>query len=234
MKLSFRAFRAIDEPDTCQQYVEAHVKVLTDYGITKITSNNNRWMSNPNVYGVVAELEPHKEIVGGIRLQIADNVDPLPVEAAIGHIDPKIHEIVKEYMVGGVGELCGLWISKKVAGRGVSMLLTRAGISIINQVNIEILVGICGHYTLEMFSKVGFVIDRSLGNKGEFLYPKEGFIAWVLGILNAKTLQTASEYDRKMIAGLRDQPVQTRIEKGNEGEETVEVSYNLIIPSLKK
>ena len=231
MKLSFRSFRAVDEPDTCKQYVEAHVRQLTEYGITKITSNNNEWMNNPDVYGVVAELQSTKQMVGGIRLQIANGKQPLPVEEAIGHLDPKIHDIVAERMSTGIGELCGLWISKNVAGKGVSMLLTRAGISINNQLRCEILLGICAQYTLKMFNDVGFVIDRSLGNKGDFVYPNENYIAWVLGILNATTLETASEYNRKMILDLREKPIQKRIEKGNEGEGTVEVSYNLIIPT---
>ena len=42
-----------------------------------------------------------KELIGGVRIQIADGIHPLPVEEAIGYLDKTIHEKVnleKEYM----------------------------------------------------------------------------------------------------------------------------------------
>lgn len=231
MQISFRSFRAVDEPDTCREYIDSHVRMLMEYGIPQVTSNNNEWISNRNVYGVIAESVSDKKMVGGIRVQIADGIHLLPVETAIGHIDPKIHTIVKQNMNCGVGELCGLWVSKNIAGKGISMCLTRAGISIINQLKCKTLLGICAQYTLKMFSDVGFVIDKSLGDKGDFIYPNKNYIAWVLIIRNTVTLETASEYDRTIMMGLREHPIQKRIENGGENE-GLEVGYNLILPSV--
>jgi hypothetical protein len=105
--------------------------------------------------------------------------------------------------------------------------LTRAGISIINQLKFKILIGICADYSLEMFTRVGFVIDRSLGINGEFPYPNESYKTKVLGILNANTLETAYEYDRERMLGLRNDPIQIRKETGPKGEITVD--YNLFL-----
>ena len=229
-KLVFRAFRAIDAPLTCQGYRDGHIDVLKDYGITNITTNNDAWFINPNVYGVVAELLPERKIVGGIRVQISDENTPLPVENAIGKMDPRIYEIVKNLRNdGGVGELCGLWNAKVISGIGTSILLTRAGISITSQLKFKTLMGICAEYTLTMFRNVGFVVNGSLGLKGEFPYPNEKYIARVLGIMNANTLATANEYDKIRMKSLRENPLQTAIEKGSKQEIVVE--YNLIIPS---
>lgn len=225
--IKMRAFRATDESLTCSEYIQGHSKVLTDYGISNVTSSKTTWVDNPSVYCVIAETEAGT-MIGGIKVQVANSRFPLPVEDAVGSMDSKIHELVKKYSAEGVGELCGLWNSKDVAGMGVSVLLVRAGISIINQLGFKILIGICADYTLPMFSRVGFVIDRTLGNNGQFVYPNENYIARVLGILNAVTLETADPHEKERMLNLRSFPVQECAEKTPKGE--LLIRYNLIVP----
>ncbi len=227
MKLRFRAFKATENPELCEKYLEGHVQVLVNYGITNITTNNKDWMQWDTVYCVIAEKEDGT-VVGGVRTQIADGINPLPVEKAIGKMDPNIHQIVKQYLNEGVGELCALWNAKEVAGMGLSIMLVRAGISTLNQINCHTLMGICADYTLKMFRKVGFVVDTSLGAGGEFVYPNENYVARVLGILNAKDLSTAEDFDREKMLSLRKEPNQVCLEKGPNGVE-VEIDYQLII-----
>ncbi len=226
LKLKFKAFHPIKDVELSERYLNGHKKVLQDYGITNITTNNRVWLDMECVYAIVAQNE-EGELVGGIRLQMADGVHPLPVEKAIGHMDARIHDVVKKYADHGVGELCALWNAKQVAGYGISVLLTMAGISIANQVKCSTLMGICGDYTLEMFQNVGFVVDNTLGIGGEFYYPKEDFIARVLGILNSKTLDTAKPSYKERMIDLRNNPVQTFIETGPKG--AIEIEYDLII-----
>ncbi len=224
---TFRAFHAIRDLETSHKFLDGHVKVLKDYGITNITSNNNEWMKWECVYGIVAEKEDGT-VVGGIRIQLADGLHLLPVEKAIGHMDPNIHNIVNSYLSDGVGELCALWNAKEVAGLGLSLLLTRAGISMVNQVNCKTLMGICADYTMKMFRKVGFVVDSSLGENGEFVYPNKNYIARVLGILNASDLSTAEPIDHERMVSLRNDPTQRFIESGPDGIE-IEVQYSLML-----
>ena len=208
---TFKAFRAVDEPELCEEYAEGHVRVLRDYGIVNITSNNNEWAQLDCVYCIVVYNEEN-EMVGGIRVQKADGVNQLPVEKAISYKDPRIHDIVGVYIKEGVGELCALWNAKSVAGKGLSLLLSRAGIAISSQVGISTMMGICADYTLKMFRKVGFVVDESLGNEGKFVYPNENYIARVLGILNARNLETAEEEDRIRMLNIRENPDQEFVE----------------------
>lgn len=225
-RLTFQAFHAINNRELSERFLEGHGRVLQDYGITNITTNNKKWMDIAGVYGIVAKDE-EGEIVGGIRIQMADGIHPLPVEAAISHIDKRIHDVIRKYSDNGVGELCALWNAKSVAGQGVSVLLTRAGISIANQMRCGTMVGICADYTLKMFRQVGFVVDESLGEHGEFVYPNENYIARVLGILNARNLETAEPYDRERILSLRNDPQQVFQE--NEGKADLEINYQLIL-----
>jgi hypothetical protein len=231
LRLQLSSFKAITHPEICQVYLEGHMQVLKDYNIIQITSYNNSWVSNPDAYIIIAKLESTNEIVGGIRIEMANEIYPLPIERAIGGMDSGIYGMVKEYAKsGGVGELCGLWNSKAVKGVGVSVFLTRAAISIINQIKFKTLLGICAEYTLKMFTNVGFSIDKSLGKNGEFPYPDERYITRTLGILNVEILATAHPYDRERILGLRENPKQLRIETGSKDD--IEVEYDLIINNI--
>ena len=136
--IKIRAFRAVNEVDTCQIYLKGHMQVLIDFNVMKITSYNQVWTMNPSAYVLVAELESTGEMVGGIRIEVTKGNIPLPIETAIGQLDNRVYDVVKKYGInGGVGELCGLWNSKDVKGVGISFFLTRAAISIINQLNFK-------------------------------------------------------------------------------------------------
>ncbi|MBO9699132.1 MAG: hypothetical protein J7604_02925 [Sporocytophaga sp.] len=225
----FKAFKATSSIETCRKFREGHKKVLFDYGISNITTNNDDWMFYESVYGITAEDE-HGEIVGGIRIHVADDDHPLPVEDAVGEIDPKIFGLIRQYSNTGTGELCGLWNAKSVAGIGISLLLIRAGISVVNQIKLNSLFTICADYTMPMVKKVGFEVEDSLGNKGEFIYPNENYIARVLRRMNAITLETAQPEDRERILNLRNNPVQITSEQGPKGD--ISINYNLIISNV--
>ncbi|MDP3558545.1 MAG: hypothetical protein Q8T03_14315 [Bacteroidota bacterium] len=225
------AYRAVDEVELCKEYIKGHIKVLSDYGITSITSNNSVWVQNSNMYCVVAEDTVTGELVGGIRIQIADGVLPLPVEKAIGYMDDRIYDIVKNYaFAGGIGELSGLWVSNKLKGVGMGPYLVRAIIAAANQLNFITLIGICGENTLPMFKNVGFLIDNSLGKNGGFPYPTDDLTAHVVGILNAITLESASQFDKEIMISIRENPIINRIENNNNF--ISEISYDLIYKNV--
>jgi hypothetical protein len=223
----FRAFRAIDDYETCVGFLKGHVKVLIDYGITNITTNNESWMSNPNVYVIVAEREDDNKIIGGIRVHKADGINPLPVEVAIGYLDPNIYTLINTHIEEGTGELCGLWNAKEVAGLGISLLLIRAGISIVNQFGLCSLFTICAEYTLPMVRRVGFIVEENLGENGAFIYPNENYIARVLKKLNAVSIDSADENDRVRIMNLRNNPQQETFEIINDHE--LFIKYRLLL-----
>lgn len=228
--INIRAFRAVDEIETCNEYVRGHVQVLKDFGIESITSNNFKWLQNPNMYCFIATDETGK-MVGGIRIQVADGIFPLPVEEAVGKMDSHIYKLIQQYAIyGGVGELCGLWNSREVKGIGVSVILVRAAISAINQLKFNTLSGICAEYSLKMFQNVGFVINDTLGSNGTFIYPNENYIARVVGILDGGSLIAASDYDRERMISLREKPVQVRSETGPKGE--FMVNYDLTVKNV--
>ncbi len=225
------AFRAIDEPELCQQYLAGHRKVLTDYGIENVTTNKQSWMFNPHIYCVVARDNTNGELVGGVRIQLADGNTPLPIEEAIGIMDNALYRLVEKHALnGGIGESCGLWTSKNVKGMGVPRYLMWGSVSSANQLNFATLIGICAGYTLKLFSEIGFVVDRSLGNNGEFHYPNEKYIAHVIGILNAITLETSNERDKHIMLSLRENLFKKHYDSNDKFN--IKVNFNLLYKNI--
>lgn len=225
------AFRAVDEQELCDQYIDGHIKVLTDYGITNITSNNETWTKNKYIYCIGLKEIGNDSLLGGIRIQLADGKYPLPVEDAIGYLDNNIYKVVSYYANnGGVGELSGLWLDNRLKGLGFGHYLVRAAIASSSQLNFNTMIGICAGYSLKMFNDVGFVIDQSLGKGGDFPYPNKNYIAHVVGILNAITLQSASKHDKDIMTSLRGNVIQFRNEIYS-GKE-VKIDYNLKYPKV--
>lgn len=222
--INLRAFRAIDEPETCKQFFEGHVNVLKDYGIKPISSANDEWFYNPEVYGIIAEFEGR--IVGGVKIHKVDGSHPLPVEESIGYMDDKIYDIVKANGIGGVGEACGLWNAKEVAGKGISFLLSRAIIVITNQINIQRVFAVSSDHTINMFKAIGFRIIRSLGKNGDFVYPSPQYVSRVV-VVNSQTFSWATSYNKNRMFLLRENPTQKVIEQGP--KELIDINYQLTI-----
>jgi hypothetical protein len=226
---SFRIkiFRAIDDEDSCERFMEGHMNVLKIYGITEITTANKSWFYNPDSYVLLAETLDGQKVVGGIRVHVAGGTQPLPIEDAISELDNSIHDRVKTKAIKGTGELCGLWNSREVAGMGISKLLMRAGISVTTQIKLSSLFALCAPVTVPMVGKVGFVVEKSLGKEGTFYYPKSDLIATAVMIHDLIILDNAENHERQVIFELRKNPRQSRMEDGNKGE--IEVEYNLTL-----
>ncbi len=225
--LRIRAFRAVNDQGSCKMFAEGHAKVLLDYGVTKVTSSNNDWFFNPNVY-VVLVLAEDGEVVGGERIHMVHKDYPLPIENAITIVDKKVHPLVASYAQKGLtGELCGLWNSKSIAGRGVSVLLTKLGVALAKILNMSSLFVLCAPYTVEMCQKAGFEIETSIGNNGTFIYPKLDLIATSLCIKDMADLKTADDAFKKQIFSFVENPIGSFIETGAKGE--FNVDYDLAI-----
>ncbi|MES2382533.1 MAG: hypothetical protein V4538_15910 [Bacteroidota bacterium] len=189
--LRIRAFRAIDDEATCELFAEGHKNVLLDYGITKVTTSNKSWFYNPGVYVVIIESEDGKTIFGGERIHIANDYAPLPLEDAIKVVDERVLNLVNEYKSYGTGELCGLWNSKYIAGRGLSQILTKVGVSLARQLALKSLFVLCAPYTVKMCQMAGFEIEDKIGKNGTFNYPKLDLVATALKIENLSDLSSA-------------------------------------------
>ncbi len=83
-EILIRAFRATDDLETCQKFIDGHKNVLEHHGIIKVTSSNNEWAHNPAVFVIVVESVDGKKLYGGARVHAANGITKLPIEDATG------------------------------------------------------------------------------------------------------------------------------------------------------
>ncbi len=226
MSFIFRAFHAIDEPDSCLRFHEGHSKILTDLGIENLTSNLPTWFDDPNTLVVLATTT-NDEVIGGIRVQLYTGDFELPIMTAIKDQDHRIISAIENRrQKKGVAESCGLWNAKKVFGQGVSPLLARCSVALTSYFEIDNLICFSAPYTLKMIKSLGFIEVAEVGNNGQLPYPTERFMSSVLEVPNIYTLEYADPLQRERILDLIERPKQKTIET-SQGKE-VEVDYNLL------
>lgn len=221
-----RAFRAIDDPSTCERFIKGHEHVLTAIGVKKVTSSKNDWMYNPAAFVLIVESLDGENVYGGARLHVAGGSQPLPIEEATGKMDPKIFELVYDYAQSGTGEGCGLWNSREIAGYGIgSIFLTRAAIAIAPQIGMKSLFALCAPYTINLTKCVGYRQELSVGNNGTFYYPKLDLLATTMILDDVNNLDLASDEDKNAIMSLRNNLCCSRIEVLRSKE--IEIQYQL-------
>jgi len=233
--VKIRAFRSSDEPETCQRFIEGHLKVLENIGVKKVTSAKNDWVNNQNSYTIIVESLEEDKVYGGARLQIADGLTPLPLEEATGYMDKNVAEIVKKQMQFGTAELCGLWNSREVAGLGVgAFFATKAGVVIAEQLNLRSIFALCAPITVKFANKVGCTICKDIGNQGTFYYPKLDLVATIVLLNDTEKLTDAEPEVRKSILYLRKNLQSNVTEKVPKRDVHLKIDYDLRIDKLKR
>ncbi len=212
--IHLRAYRAIEEEESCLRYAAGHRKVLEGFNLGNVTTNSYDWAYNPHVFVVEATDRNTGDLLGGIRIQLADGKTNLPVQDAVTHFDPNINDMVRHYALnGGTGELCGLWNSRSLAPNvGVTLNLVLAGMAICEALPITSLFTIVAQYTMKIARRMGFQVESSLGKDGEFIYPNSNYVARVLSMDPNKLEHTYLFFKDKILA-LRDDPQLERVEE---------------------
>lgn len=223
---NIRVFKAVDDPESSQKFLEEHTRVLTHFDVIKVTSANVGWMSNPNSYVIVVEDRETKEMVAGIRVHKDHKDYALPIQEAIWDKEPKIFSYIEKYSLNGTAEICGLWNSRKAKGLGLSYLLMKVSCSVLDQITVNSFLGLCSPFTLSYLEEVGFTIERSLGNNGTFYYPKEGLIATAIIIPDPYKFNYATKKNRKLILSMRNKRNNTIELMSNKG--ILNIKYELL------
>jgi len=232
-EVRLRAFRAIDEPETCELFIQGHTHVLTSIGVTKVTSSKNEWAQNPAAFVIIVESLDRKRVYGGARVHVAGGSEPLPIEQATGAMDPDIFNLVWSFAKYGTGELCGLWNSREIAGYGIGCIfLIRAAVAIAYQIGIQSLFALCAPYTIKPVECVGMELENSIGNDGTFYYPKLDLVATTMILKDVPTLHKALEEDKVAIFKIRENLNITREEELR--RKKLIIHYEIEIPGLDR
>lgn len=228
-KVKIRAFRAAEDVESCNRYIDGHKKILEIYGVPKVTSSTTQWKDDPNSYVILVESVESEKIYGGARIQVVSPSLPLPIEDAVGELDPYVYSLVNDLNKKRTGELCGLWNSREVAGLGIgSVFLGRAGVSIVTQIGLGSLFALCAPATVQNCLRTGFLVEERLGDKGTFYYPKLDLIATAVLLKDPVELSTADANEREKIMALRQNPKMSILENGRRG--VIEIDFDLEVP----
>lgn len=233
--IRIRAFRAIDDLQTCQKYIEGHRRVLSIYGIENITSNTDDWPYNPSIFVIVVESADGEKLYGGARVQAANGIIQLPIEEATSEMDNRIHEVIRNYASSGVAEASGLWNSREVAGLGIGSLFpARCAIVLLKQLGISTLVTLSSPTTVRFNQWLGLSTLKSVGNEGTFYYPKLDLLATACVLEDSFTLKNAHLREKEKLLYLRENLQCDIVEKSPFKNLYVNVHYNLAIASAKE
>lgn len=234
-EIKIRAFRATDDRETCLKFINGHRHVLSIYGIENITTNTEEWINNSAIFVIVVESLDGQKLYGGARVQVANGINPLPIEEATGKLDPKIYEIVRYYSQFGAAELSGLWNSKEVAGFGIGSLFpSRVAVAIADQIGINVMFTLCSPTTVRFKSWIGGRELESIGNKGTFYYPKIDLLATALYTEDVINLPDGHPREREKIFFLRKNPEHIAEEISPFKKQLIKIHYALKIGNTDK
>jgi hypothetical protein len=206
-KFKVKIFRAIDHPKLCDDFTIGHKKVLEDFGVKNVTSDNPIWRQNPNTFCITYQSSV-LGMVGGIRLEVASERFELPIFSAVGKKDPTLKIGFEKYQILGLGEVCGMWTDRRVAGIGVGNGLVRFAFLTLRLSNTSYGLCLVTDYTKMLVMKYGFEVAEKFGKNGTFEYPDSRYLATVMVLNGAINNKFKSEFEAetidKLIEGERE------------------------------
>ncbi len=221
---TLKAFRATDNKVASNAFFEGHLAVLLDYGIINLNTSRPSWLADPNVW-VINVYDKDDIVVGGLRVHRYLGGRDLPLIDALIEVEPKIVETFESTLPKGTAEVCGLWSSKRVFGKGLSPVACMSSVAIVKQLGLDNFFCFSAPYTEKMISANGCIPVLSLGNEGRFNYPTPEFVSVVLYNPSISELAHASSYNANRIRSLIEQPNQYYMEPSPRG--AVKIRFEL-------
>ncbi|MBL8003431.1 MAG: hypothetical protein JNL05_15865 [Flavobacteriales bacterium] len=225
-KVTIRAFRAVDDRETCIRFLMEQIRVLEDIGVSSVIKPDVSWCTDPDVIVVIAE---HQllGVVAGIRLHVAGSDKTLPMEQPVSKFDPNISHLLKDLQMGRTGEVAGLWNAHRFAGRGVPFLLFQSVVAIASQLRVESLVTFVAEYVAPYAAQCGFRMMHELAEGGNFVYPVPSIHTHAMVLDDPMALSNAQDDVRRRILGLRVRPCSSRQVKPKNA--TLDVDFSLML-----
>lgn len=219
------AFQAVEHPEYCTLFHNGHTGVLTELGIKNLNSAQPSWMTDPNVFVLIA-VDSDQEVVAGLRIhRYNSEACSLPIIESIKEQDNRIVSAIHQTLPGGTAEACGLWSAKKVFGKGLTPLLCIAAIPVMAELGLTNFFCFAAPYTEKMIKTNGLIEVTEVGESGRLPYPTPEFISVVLKNPDIRTMQFADEFNRRRVFELMKDPVSTFFEDSPRG--AIEVHYDL-------
>ncbi len=166
-------------PDIANQFFNGQQEALKNFKVEGINSIKNNWRDNPLTYMIVAEDVVTRELCAGLRLDVVDPSNPIPVVDALKHITPTIVPRIHKYNYV-LAELCGLWVHHDYRGLELPLVLVRSALSVCSKLRISILLVLAASHSKHFLEPFGFSTVKELPNNGAFNYPDKRYISYLM------------------------------------------------------
>ena len=202
------AFRPKDNLGLCHEFQCDQKRIFEkQFESGKISSLDESWMEDENVYLICAFCKEEKTLLGGFRIHIYNEAHSLPIETAIGLEEPRIYELVEELGVKGVVELCALWISSRGIKAGLKAFdLIRGVISVCHQLNIENVLSLAGPNSRRFTQYYNAIQYEDFGQEGIFYYPTPKVKCVVTNVPISNVFQKVPLFEKNILKDLFDNP----------------------------
>lgn len=225
--LRIRAFRAIDDIETSKRFAEGHEGVLKNHGITKVSSTDNRWMEDPNVYVLVMTSPSGHKLYGGARIHLYSEEQPLPSQVVLRRYDENTDAYYEKLAEEGCAEFCALWNSVEIAGLGIgAKTLVKCGWSMCAKLGIRYMVALLSPLTKRWMKDLALERIEELGNGGQIPYPDDRLIATITKYTHPEGLDILKDEFRQQVEDLQEKPQQDLPSTGIKG--TITVHFDLL------
>ncbi len=220
--LRLSLYRAIDDPERCARYLRCHLEMLRHFHLMGLTSRHPDWFANPNVHVIEIESAEGGELLAGARVHLADGLHDLPTEKAFT-TGPDVRDFVKDHLTEGTGEICGAWVSRRLASLGILQLLGCTSFAVAAPLGLRTAIGSCGKHTLPVHRNIGCLIERA------FQYPEVEHESFVWVVPDLITCEHAIPECRDLTLDLRRNPRQRRTIESPRA--AIDIDVDLRIPA---
>jgi hypothetical protein len=203
-----KSFYSSNDLEASMRFVEGHAEVLGEYGIKNLNTSTPSW-------------------VGDSKVIVVTVTNTVPLIDALQEIEPSIRTILSRNLPHPTAEVCGLWNSKKIFGKGLSALLCICSVVIARRIKLHDFYCFSAPYTEKMIKTNGLIDLKEVGDEGKFNYPTEEFISKVLYHPSIYTLELAETFNKERIQSLTTNPLQTILEKSPRVDYLVDYDLNL-------
>lgn len=192
--IKIKVFKAIDNPDLTYQVFLKHEYRLAQSNI-KLTSLSSEYSTDRDTILICAIDTSKNDILGSIRLQFHNNVNPLPLALGLKELDSTITSYIANIAKNcTVVESCGLWCVRggDVKNLDLALRLDSLSIALCRYLKIEYCLGLVPKHTLKNCLKAGFQFCSSYPEP--FKYPSKKFNSYILRSypLNPQTLEAST------------------------------------------
>jgi len=180
MPIKIKVFKAIDEPALTRQIFLKHKHRLAEYNV-EVTSVSSEYENDPDTILICAINTLNNEILGSVRIQFHNNVNPLPLVTGLKELDSTITNYIESIAKDcTIAESCGVWCVKAedVKNLNLSLRLYTLSIALCRYLQIEHCLALVPKHTLRNCLQAGFQFCTSYPEP--FHYPSKRFDSYVL------------------------------------------------------